>query len=55
MLENTTNSTLKAKNYQKVHPSEFRWIDTNDKFDFILYNDDTIETLYSKVSDELST
>ncbi len=55
ILDNTTNSSLMAKNYPKVHQSEWRWIDTNDKFDFILYNDDTIETLYSKVSDELST
>jgi hypothetical protein len=55
ILDNTTNSSLMAKNYPKVHQSEWRWIDTNDKFDFILHNDDTIETLYSKVSDRLST
>ena len=42
-------------NHPEVHQSEWRWISTNDTFDKILYNDDSIKALYSKVSAELST
>ena len=54
ILDNTTGSDLKRSNYPDVHQSEWRWIGTNDEFNFILYNNDTIESLYSKVSDRLS-
>ena len=36
-----------------IHASEYKWIDTNDKFDSILYNDGTIEDLKSQVEDHL--
>ena len=55
ILDNTTGSNLMRSTYPDVHQSEWRWIGTNDKFNFILYNNDTIEKLYSKVSDRLST
>ena len=55
ILDNQTNSTLMKDNHPEVHQSEWRWISTNDTFDKILYNDDSIEALYSKVSAELST
>jgi len=54
ILDNTTGSDLMRSNYPDVHQSEWRWIGTNDEFNFILYNNDTIESLYSKVSDRLS-
>ena len=55
ILDNTTGSNLMRSTYPDVHQSEWRWIGTNDEFNFILYNNDTIEKLYSKVSDRLST
>ena len=55
ILDNQTNSTLMKDNHPEVHQSEWRWISTNDTFDKVLYNDDSIEALYSKVSAELST
>ena len=55
ILDNQTNSTLMRDNYPEIHQSEWRWISTNDTFDKILYNDDSIKALYSKVSDVLST
>ena len=55
ILDNQTNSTLMKDNHPEVHQSEWRWISTNDTFDKILYNDDSIKALYSKVSVELST
>ena len=55
ILDNQTNSTLMKDNHPEVHQSEWRWISTNDTFDKILYNDDSIKALYSKVSAELST
>ena len=54
ILDNTTGSDLMRSNYPDVHQSEWRWIGTNDEFNFILYKNDTIESLYSKVSDRLS-
>ena len=55
ILDNQTNSTFMKDNHPEVHQSEWRWISTNDTFDKILYNDDSIKALYSKVSAELST
>ena len=55
ILDNQTNSTLMKDNHPEVHQSEWRWISTNDTFDKILYNDDSIKALYSKISDTLST
>ena len=54
ILDNQTNSTLMKDNHPEVHQSEWRWISTTDTFDKVLYNDDSIEALYSKVSAELS-
>ena len=48
-------SSLMKDYHSDVHQSEWRWIGKDDKFDNILYNDDTIESLYSKVSEGLST
>lgn len=52
ILDNTTNSDL-MKSYD-VHASEWKWIDTNNKFENILYNDATLEELYSQVEQTLS-
>ena len=48
-------STLMKDYHPEVHQSEWRWIGKDDQFDNILYNDDTIGSLYSKVSAGLST
>ena len=37
-----------------IHPSEWKWIDTNDKFDSILYNNGTIEDLKNQVLNHLA-
>jgi len=52
VLDNTTGSELMS-NYN-VHPSEWKWIDTNDKFENIIYNDSDLDTLYSQVEQTLS-
>ena len=52
IIDNTTGSNL-MENYD-VHASEWKWIDTNDKFDNMLYNDSTLEDLYSQVEQTLS-
>ena len=52
---NNTKSSLMKDYHSDVHQSEWRWIDKNDQFGNILYNDDSIEALYSKVSAGLST
>ena len=49
------DSSLMKDYHPDVHQSEWGWIGKDDQFDNILYNDDTIEKLYSKVSDRLST
>ena len=36
-----------------VHASEYKWIDTNNHFDAILYNDGTLQDLKSQVEDHL--
>jgi hypothetical protein len=48
-------SSLMKDYHSDVHQSEWRWIGKDDQFDNILYNDDTIGSLYSKVSAGLST
>ena len=48
-------SSLMKDYHSDVHQSEWRWIGKDEQFDNILYNDDTIESLYSKVSEGLST
>lgn len=53
VLDNTTNSNLMEA--YDVHPSEWKWIDTNDKFESIIYNDSTLDELYSQVERTLST
>lgn len=52
VLDNNTNSDL-MKSYS-VHASEWKWIDTNDKFEAIIYNDATLEELHSQVERTLS-
>ena len=49
------DSSLMKDYHSEVHQSEWRWIGKDDQFDNILYNDDTIGSLYSKVSAGLST
>ena len=51
ILDNHNNSNLMSA--YDIHASEYKWIDTNDKFDSILYNDGTIEDLKSQVEDHL--
>ena len=53
ILDNTTGSDL-MRNYD-VHPSEWKWIDTPDKFENIIHNDTSLEELYSQVEQTLST
>tara|TARA_B110000858_G_C17785127_1_gene466843 strand:- start:971 stop:1594 length:624 start_codon:yes stop_codon:yes gene_type:complete len=50
-----SESSLMKDYHPDVHQSEWRWIGPNNSFNHIIYNDSTIETLYSKVSDVLST
>jgi len=52
ILDNTTGSNLMSD--YDVHASEWKWVDTNDKFDNMLYNDSTLEALYSQVEQTLS-
>lgn len=51
ILDNTTGSNL--MDGQDVHVSEWKWIDSNDKFDQIVYNDSTLEELEKQVGDSL--
>lgn len=51
ILDNTTGSDLMAG--YDIHASEYKWIDTNNHFDAILYNDGTIQDLKSQVEDHL--
>ena len=51
ILDNTTGSNL--MDGQNVHVSEWKWIDSNDKFDQIVYNDSTLEELEKQVGDSL--
>jgi len=50
-----SDSTLMNDYHPEVHQSEWRWIGKDNQFNLILQNDDTIESLYSKVSTGLST
>ena len=53
MLDNTTGSDLMEE--YDVHPSEYKWIDMNNKFDVTLYNEGTIEDLGQQVLNMLNT
>ena len=53
--DNNYGSTLMKENHPEIHQSEWKWIDEDNQFDKILYNDDSIKALYSKISDTLST
>ena len=53
MLDNTTGSDLMEA--YEVHPSEYKWIDMNNKFDVTLYNEGTIEDLGQQVLNMLNT
>jgi len=53
MLDNTTGSDLMEA--YDVHPSEYKWIDMNNKFDVTLYNEGTIENLKQQVLNMLNT
>ena len=52
MLDNTTDSDLMEA--YDVHPSEYKWIDMNNKFDVTLYNEGTIEDLQQLVLNEIA-
>jgi|TARA_B110000858_G_scaffold196936_1_gene257021 hypothetical protein len=52
ILDNQTDNNLMSK--YDIHPSEWKWIDTNDKFDSILYNNGTIEDLKNQVLNHLA-
>ena len=52
MLDNTTGSDLMEA--YEVHPSEYKWIDMNNKFDVTLYNEGTIEDLRQLVLNEIA-
>ena len=54
VLDNNTDSHFMDE-YKHVHPSEWKWADSNDKFEHILYNDSTLDALYSQVEQTLST
>ena len=53
ILDNTTGSSH-MDNYD-IHPSEWKWVNTNDQFSHIFYNDSTLDVLYSQVEQTLST
>ncbi len=52
MLDNTTGGDLMEA--YDVHPSEYKWIDMNNKFDVTLYNEGTIEDLRQLVLNEIA-
>lgn len=52
ILDNNTGSNLMDQH--KIHPSEWKWIDSNDKFDKIIYNESTLEELYIQVEHTLT-
>ena len=52
MLDNTTGSNLMEE--YDVHPSEYKWIDMNNKFDITLYNEGTIEDLRQLVLNKIA-
>ncbi len=52
---NNSDSTLMKDYHPEIHQSEWRWIEKDEQFDRIIQNDDTVKTLYSKISDTLST
>jgi len=54
MLDNTTGSDL-MEEYDDVHPSEYQWIDMNNKFNVTLYNEGTIEDLRQQILNILNT
>jgi len=53
VVDNNTGTKL-MMGYD-VHASEYKWADTNDKFDEIIYNNDSIDTLRGQVLSHLGT
>ena len=49
-----TNHSM-ATVFPDVHQSEWRWVDSDNQFEHILTNNDTLEALYSQVEQTLST
>ena len=47
VLDTQTGSNFMAE--EDVHPSEWKWADTNDRFDEIIYNDSTMSELKHQV------
>lgn len=47
-------SSLMQTAYGHIHPSEWKWANTNDKFDAIIYNDFAIEMLYEQIDLKIS-
>lgn len=53
ILDVQTGSQLMAG--KDVHPSEYKWANTNDKFDQIIYNDNTLTELKRQVLSHLDS
>jgi hypothetical protein len=53
VLDNTTGSSLMEA--QDIHTSEWKWADTNDKFDEIIHNNESIQALRGQVLATLGT
>jgi len=53
VLDTQTGSNFMAD--EDVHPSEWKWANTNDKFDEIIYNESTLDDLRYRVLDLLGT
>ncbi len=47
VLDTQTGSNFMAE--EDIHPSEWKWADTNDRFDEIIYNDSTMSELKHQV------
>lgn len=52
LLDNTTEANTMSNH--NVHPSEWKWIDEEAKFEKIIYNTSSLERLYSQVERTLS-
>lgn len=51
ILDNNTDSDLMSE--YNIHPSEWKWIDANDKFENIIYNNSTLAELETQVVESL--
>jgi len=53
VLDTQTGSNFMAD--EDIHPSEWKWANTNDRFDEIIYNESTLDDLRYRVLDLLGT